>query len=92
MFGRKKETEEIPSVPVYTVHSLPRKYEPIDTVCVQLSDVWSKNLRDNHVKVMNELGKEAAKLGADAVLGFMLHSQGTSAILNAYGTAIKYND
>jgi hypothetical protein len=79
MFNSKKEQV----VPVYTVHTVPRSYELIDTVYCFGTNLTKK------LDPIHELGVEGAKLGADAVIGLV---SGAGAGMRYWGTAIRYLD
>lgn len=89
MFG-KKEKEEVNKVPVYNVHTLPRNYEPIQTVMAIIK--WTNS--DQYFKGIEKLGEIGYNVGADAVIGLTFHTPTGTSIQNlyAYGTAIKYLD
>lgn len=91
MFGKKEKTVEELQVPVFTVHTLPRDFELVCTVHAYASNSLStKHQYEAHRAILEELGKEGTKAGADAVIGLFIHSQSTQAVLNAYGTAVRY--
>jgi hypothetical protein len=84
MFGNKKSNDQTPKVPVYTVDTVPEKYKIIGMVQATNENhpTWDNN------RVIAELGKAGADIGADAVIGLTFHVG--IKILYAYGTAIKY--
>ena len=56
--------KKVEPVPVYTVHYLPQPYEVVDTVSAKMSGIFKGEVGD-----LSPLGKEGAKIGADAVIG-----------------------
>lgn len=79
------------SVPVYTVHYVPEPYELIGTVSAKMSGLFKGKVGD-----LTPLGKEGAKIGADAVIGITTISKASSGGWDSnvfmIGTAIKYTN
>lgn len=84
----KKKNE---AVPVYTVHYVPGSYELIGTVSAKMAGLFKGEIGD-----MEPLGKEGAKVGADAVIGVNVISKASSGGWDSnvfvMGTAIRYTD
>ncbi len=87
MFSKKdqpSEPEVKREVPVYTVHSLPRSYEPICTV------FSGKINSDYPSNVLQRLGQAGGAIPeCDAVIGILV-TPIASRLVHAYGTAIRY--
>jgi hypothetical protein len=92
MFGKKPKPIEVTDtqlgVPVFTVHTIPFEYEPLELIHLQIA----RFSRDAHDQAILEMSQRAAEVGADAVIGLMFHVAvvGTTHILHAFGTAIRY--
>jgi uncharacterized protein YbjQ (UPF0145 family) len=91
LFGKSKpDPSAVAAVPVFTVQTLPRNYECLATVSTRIVG-FSTSSVSSYEDAMNSLGVQAAKLGADAVIGLLFHTQVSSAFV-AFGTAIRYVD
>lgn len=82
MFGGKKE--EAQSVPVYTVPTVDRPYELLETV------IYNSKYSMSPKNPLFELGVKAADIGADAVIALVAFNTPSAAVF--IGTAIRYKD
>ncbi|MDR6884864.1 hypothetical protein [Bacillus sp. 3255] len=88
MFGRKQDTpiNNPKPVPVYTVHSLPQAFEPMQMV-------WAKESGGLEIPfddLVKSLGEAGASVGADAVIGATFERNAVSKFVYMTGTAIRY--